>query len=78
MDAMHGVIIVAADCHGPASDGFAWRSVLAPLRRLCGIQPGSTVVLTAAITAQVLVIHPATVMAELLAAHYTDLIDAAP
>jgi len=41
---------------------------------LCEIKYGPPLVLTAAIPEQVMVIHPAAVVAHLLATHYTDLI----
>lgn len=78
MDTMHGMIIVAADRHGRhVVDSRGALGLPAALRRLCGIQPGPPLVLAAASAPQVLVIHPAAVVAELLAAHYTDLIGAA-
>jgi hypothetical protein len=46
----------------------------AQLRHLGGIEPGPPLVLAAAVAAQVLVVHPAVIVAELLAAHYTTVL----
>lgn len=43
-------------------------------RRMCGIEPGPPLVLAATVREQVLVMHPAATVAQLLTAHYCDLI----
>jgi hypothetical protein len=75
IDTLHGVIVIAANPTGPhAVDHRGALQLPAALRHLCGIEPGPPLVLAAAIPAQVVVAHPAIVVAELLAAHYTTLL----
>jgi len=75
MDTMHGLIVIAATSTGQHSiDHRGAISLPVALRRLCGIECGPPLVLAAAIPEQVMVVHPATVVAHLLAIHYTDLI----
>jgi hypothetical protein len=75
MDIAHGLIVVAAAPTGPhAVDPRGAVRLPAALRHLCGIKPGPPLVLAAAVAAQMVVVHPALVVAELLAAHYTSLL----
>jgi hypothetical protein len=75
MDALHGLIVVAAVPDGPCVvDGRGAVGLPAPLRRLCGIKPGPPVVLAAVVAAQVLIVHPPTMLTELVARHYTSLL----
>jgi hypothetical protein len=75
IDTLHGMIIIAATPDGPHTvDPRGGLGLPASLRRLCGIEPGPSLTLAAAIPAQVLIVHPAATVATLLAAHYTDLI----
>jgi hypothetical protein len=75
MDLLHGLIVVAAAPAGPhAVDPRGALRLPAALRHLCGIEPGPPLVLAAAVAAQVVVVHPAIMVAELLAAHYTSLL----
>lgn len=46
----------------------------ATLRRLCNITYGPPLVLAAAVPKQVMVVHPGIVVADMLASHYTHLI----
>jgi hypothetical protein len=77
MDIVHGLIVAAAAPTGPyvIDDRGALR-LPAQLRHLCGIEPGPSLVLvlTAVVDAQVLVVHPAITVAELLAGHYTTVL----
>jgi len=75
MDAMHGMILIAATPAGQHTvDTRGAIGLPAALRRLCGIEYGPPLVLAAAIPEQVMVIHPAATVAHLLATHYTDLL----
>lgn len=81
MDTMHGVILIAATPTGlHAIDHRGAIKLPATLRRLCGIEYGPPVVLAAVVPEQVMVVHPSTTVAHLLATHYTHLIhgDRAP
>jgi hypothetical protein len=70
MDITHGLIVVAATPTGPyAIDHRGALQFRAQLRHLCGIELGPPLVLAAMVDAQVLVVHPATVVAKLLAEH---------
>ncbi|MFL6143532.1 MAG: hypothetical protein ACJ72N_16910 [Labedaea sp.] len=75
MDTMHGMIVIAAAPEGAyVVDARGAVTLPAALRHLCGIEPGLPLVLAAAVAEQVLVVHPADVVARLLAGHYTDLL----
>jgi len=75
LDIAHGLIVVASALAGRhIIDNRGTLALPAAARRMCGIESGPPVVLTAAVHEQVLVIHPAAVVARLLAAHYTDLL----
>lgn len=75
LDTRHGIIVVAST---PAGKHIVERrgaiALPAAARRMCGIEPGPPLVLAAAVRKQVLVIHPAATVAQLLTAHYRDLI----
>jgi hypothetical protein len=75
MDIVHGLIVVAAAPTGPyvIDDRGALR-LPAPLRHLSRIEQGPPLVLSAVVDAQVLVVHPATLVAEMLAGHYTTML----
>jgi hypothetical protein len=75
MDTIHGMILIAATptgLHGIDDRGAI--KLPATLRRLCNINYGPPLVLAAAIPKQVMVVHPATVVADMLTSHYTHLI----
>jgi hypothetical protein len=75
MDTMHSMILIAATPAGQHSiDHRGAIKLPAAFRRLCGIEYGPPLVLAAAIPEQVMVVHPAAVVAHLLATHYTSLI----
>jgi hypothetical protein len=75
MDIVHGLIVVAAAPTGPhLVDERGALRLPAQLRHLCGIEQGPPLVLTAVVDAQVLVVHSAIMVAELLAGHYTTLL----
>jgi len=75
MDTMHGMILIAATPAGQHTiDHRGAIKLPAALRRLCRIEYGPPLVLAAAIPEQVIVAHPAAVVARLLTTHYTDLI----
>jgi hypothetical protein len=75
MDIAHGLVVVAATPTGPHMiDHRGALPLPAQLRHLSRIEPGPPLVLAAAVAAQVVVVHPAVVVAELLAAHYTSLL----
>ena len=75
MDALHGLIVVAAVPDGLyAVDGRGAVGLPAPLRRLCGIAPGLPVVLAAVVAEQVLIVHPPAILSGLLSAHYTSIL----
>jgi bifunctional DNA-binding transcriptional regulator/antitoxin component of YhaV-PrlF toxin-antitoxin module len=75
MDTMHGMILIAATPTGQHTiDHRGAIKLPATLRRLCNINYGPPLILAAAIPEQVMVIHPATVVAHMLASHYTHLI----
>jgi hypothetical protein len=75
LDVVHGLIIVHAASTGPhVLDHRGALHLPAAARRICGIDAGPPVVLAALLPEQTLVIHPAAVVARLLAAHYADLL----
>jgi hypothetical protein len=75
LDSIDGLIVVASAPAGRhVIDGHGGLPLPAAARRMCHIEPGPPLVLAAAIADQVLVIHPAAMVARLLAAHYTDLL----
>lgn len=75
MDTIHGMILIATTPTGPHTiDHRGAIKLPATLRRLCNITYGPPLVLAAAIPEQVMVVHPATVVADMLASHYTHLI----
>lgn len=75
MDTLHGMILIAAIPAGHhIVDHRGAIKLPASFRRLCGIDYGPPLVLAAAIPEQVMVVHPAAVVARLLATHYTSLI----
>lgn len=75
MDALHGLIVVAAVPDGPyAVDGRSAIGLPAPLRRLCGIAPDPPVVLAAVAAEEVLLVHPPAMLTGLLARHYASLL----
>ena len=77
MDTMHGMILIAATPTGQhIIDHRGAIKLPASLRRLCGFEYGPPLVLAAVVPEQVMVVHPSTTVAHLLAAHYTDLIHA--
>jgi hypothetical protein len=79
LDSIDGLIVVASVPAGRhVIDGRGGLPLPAAARRMCGIKPGPPLVLAAAVADQVLVIHAATMVARLLAAHYTDLLNQPP
>jgi hypothetical protein len=75
MDTMHGMILIAASIDGRHTiDHRGAIKIPATLRRLCGIEYGPPLVLAAVVPEQMMVVHPSTTVAQLLACHYTDLI----
>jgi bifunctional DNA-binding transcriptional regulator/antitoxin component of YhaV-PrlF toxin-antitoxin module len=75
MDTIHGMILIATTPTGLHTiDHRGAIKLPATLRRLCNINYGPPLVLTAAIPKQVMVVHPAIVVADMLASHYTHLI----
>jgi hypothetical protein len=75
MDTIHGMILIATAPTGLHTiDHRGAIKLPATLRRLCNINYGPPLVLTAAVHEQVMVVHPGIVVAEMLASHYTDLI----
>lgn len=75
MDTIHGMILIATTPTGP--HGIDHRGAIklpATLRRLCNITYGPPLILAAAIPKQVMIVHPAIVVADMLAKHYTHLI----
>jgi bifunctional DNA-binding transcriptional regulator/antitoxin component of YhaV-PrlF toxin-antitoxin module len=75
MDTLHGMILIAVTPTGHHMiDHRGAIKLPAGLRRLCGIEYGQPLVLAAAIPDQVMVVHPAAIVAPLLATHYTHLI----
>jgi hypothetical protein len=94
MDALHGMIVIAAAFTSDHADDLAGHAagqgvghvvdhrgaikLPAPLRRLCGIGQGPPLVLAAAVPDQVMVVHPSATVARLLAAHYIATIHTNP
>jgi hypothetical protein len=77
LDTVHGMIVLAPNQAGRhVVDTRCAITLPAAARRMCGIEPGLPLVLAAAVREQVLVFHPTTTMARLLAAHYADLVGA--
>jgi hypothetical protein len=77
LDAVHGMIVLAPGQAGRhVVDTRGAITLPAAARRMCGIEPGPPLVLAAAVREQVLVVHPATTLAQLLAAHYAGLVGA--
>jgi hypothetical protein len=75
MNTMYGMLVVAATPDGPyLVDQRGAFGLPAALRHLCGVEPGPPLILAAAVGEQVLVVHSADVVAQLLASHYTDLL----
>jgi bifunctional DNA-binding transcriptional regulator/antitoxin component of YhaV-PrlF toxin-antitoxin module len=75
LDVVHGLIVVQPARTRPhALDSRGALPLPAAVRRMCNISAGPPVVLAAAIPEQTLVIHPAALVAYLLAAHYFDLL----
>jgi hypothetical protein len=75
MDTLHGMILIAATRNGQHTiDHRSAIKLPAALRRWPGTECSPRLVLAAAIPDQVMVVHPAAVVATLLATHYTDLI----
>lgn len=75
MDTMHGMILIADTPTGLHTiDHRGAIKLPATLRRLCNIEYGLPLVLAAVVPEQVMVVHPSTTVAHLLASHYTDLI----
>lgn len=75
MDTIHGIILIATTPTGLHTiDHRGAIKLPATLRRLCNINYGPPLVLAAAIPKQVMVVHPATMVARMLADHYTHLI----
>jgi bifunctional DNA-binding transcriptional regulator/antitoxin component of YhaV-PrlF toxin-antitoxin module len=75
MDTIHGLILIANAPTGQHTiDHRGAIKLPAALRRLCNINYGRSLVLAAAVPEQVMVVHPAIVVAEMLASHYTHLI----
>jgi hypothetical protein len=75
VDVVHGLIVVQpAQTGSPALDSRCALPLPAPARHMCGIESGPPVVLAASVADQSLVIHPVTLVARLLAAHYVDLL----
>jgi hypothetical protein len=75
MDALHGMILIATTPTGQHTiDDRGAIKLPATLRRLCNIAYGPPLVLTAAIPKQVMIVHPGIVVADMLAKHYTQLI----
>jgi hypothetical protein len=79
LDSLDRLIVVASAPAGRhVIDGRGGLPLPAAARRMCGIEPGPPLVLAAAVADQILVIHAATMVARLLAAHYTDLLNQLP
>lgn len=75
MDTIHGMILIANTPTGQHTiDHRGAIKLPSTLRRLCNITYGPPLVLAAAVPDQVMVVHPATVVADMLASHYTHLI----
>lgn len=75
MDTLHGMILIAAIPTGRhVVDPRGGIGLPTALRHLCGIDHGPPLVLAAAIPEQVMIVHPSTVVAHLLATHYINLI----
>jgi bifunctional DNA-binding transcriptional regulator/antitoxin component of YhaV-PrlF toxin-antitoxin module len=75
MDTIHGIILIANTPTGLHTiDHRGAIKLPATLRRLCNINYGPPLVLAAAIPEQVMVVHPGNVVADMLAKHYTHLI----
>jgi hypothetical protein len=75
LDVVHGLIVVRPSSTGShALDNRGALALPAAARHMGGIQSGPPVVLAASVADQNLVIHPVTLVARLLAAHYVDLL----
>jgi len=75
MDTIHGMILIANTPTGLHTiDDRGAIKLPATLRRLCNIIYGPPLVLAAAVPEQVMVVHPGIVVADMLASHYTHLI----
>ncbi|RJQ84685.1 AbrB/MazE/SpoVT family DNA-binding domain-containing protein [Amycolatopsis panacis] len=71
LETVRGLIVIAPDPGGGhAVDRRGAITLPAAARRMCGIEPGPPLLLAAAVREQVLVVHPATLAAHLLAEHY--------
>jgi hypothetical protein len=73
LDVAHDLIVVRPAPTGPhILDHRGALHLPAAARHMCGIHPGPPVVLAASLADDVLVIHPAELVARLLATHYAD------
>jgi hypothetical protein len=74
LDVIHGLIVVQPSSTGShALDSRGALPLPAAARHTCGIGSGPTVMLAASVPEQSLVIHPAALVARLLATHYANL-----
>ncbi|WP_156994339.1 hypothetical protein [Pseudonocardia acaciae] len=74
LDVVHGLIVVQpAPTGSHVLDDRAALHLPAATRRLCRINHGAPIVLTASVAQQTLVIHPPHVVARLLSAHHANL-----
>jgi hypothetical protein len=75
LDVVHGLIIAQAAPTGPhVLDSRGALHLPAAARRMCGISADPLVVLAASAPEQTLLLHPAGIVARLLASHHTNLL----
>jgi len=76
IDTLHNMIVIAATPTGHHTiDHRGAIKLPGSLRRLCGIDYGLPLVLAAAVSELVMVVHPAATIAHMLTAHYTHVIE---
>lgn len=75
IDTLHNMIVIAAIPTGHHTiDHRGAIKLPASLRRLCGIDHGPPLVIAAAMSEQVMVVHPTATITHMLTAHYTHVI----
>jgi hypothetical protein len=75
IDTLHNLIVIAAIPTGHHTiDHRGAIKLPASLRRLCGIDHGQPLVLAAAVSQQVMVVHTAATITHMLTTHYTHII----
>ncbi|GAA0276433.1 hypothetical protein [Cryptosporangium japonicum] len=75
VDAVHGAVVIRRAASGRrAVDGRGSIPLPVAVRDLCGIAPAGEVVLAASAVLQVLVVHPAAIVARLLSEHHVRLL----